>query len=120
MVEGSTLEEEHRDRTRNPDSSIELLKIQIFSERAHSRLTSQITNTYAVLVGFVVLFYTLFYEKVIPPIGFVIGLAIFLVGTVFEIYYARRIFRRDVKKISDMIEAVKGGKELPRLEDFLG
>ena len=113
------MQKEQSGRTRNPDSSIELLKIQIFSERAHSRLTSQITNTYALLGGFVVLFYTLFYENVISLIGFVIALAVFLAGTIFEIYYARRIFRRDVKKISDMIEAVKGGKELPRLEDFL-
>jgi len=113
------LEEEHRDRTRNPDSSIELSKIQIFSERANSRLTSQITNTYALLAGFVVFFYTLFYENVIALTGFIIGLTIFLAGTVFEIYYARRIFKRDVKRISDMIEAVKGGKELPRLEDFV-
>jgi hypothetical protein len=70
-------------------------------------------------VGFVVLFYTLFYENVIPLTGFIIGLTIFLAGSVFEIYYARRIFKRDVKKISDMIKAVKSGKELPRLEDFL-
>jgi len=113
------LEEQQSDRTRNPDIGIELLKIQIFSERAHSRLTSQTTNTYALLVGFVVLFYTLFYENVIPLTGFIIGLTMFLAGTVFEIYYARRIFKRDVKKISDMVKAVKGGKELPRLEDFM-
>ena len=115
-----TLEEKQSDRIRGQDGSIELLKIQIFSERAHSRLTSQITNTYALLVGFVVLFYTLFYENVIPLTGFLVGLTIFLVGTIFEVYYARRIFKRDVKRISDMIEAVKSGKELPRLEDFVG
>lgn len=113
------MEEKQIDQIRVRDGSVELLKIQIFSERAHSRLTSQITNTYAVLVGFVVLFYTLFYENVIPLMGFLIGLTVFLAGTVFEIYYARRIFRRDVKRISDMIEVVKTGKELPRLEDFV-
>jgi hypothetical protein len=113
------LEEEQSNRTRNPSSSIELLKIQIFSERAHSRLTSQITNTYALLVGFVVLFYTLCYENVIPLTGFILGLMMFLAGTVYEIYHARQIFKRDVKRISDMIEAVKNGKELPRLEDFV-
>ena len=112
------MEEKQTDKVRGHDDSIELLKIQIFSESAHQRLTSQITNTYALLVGFVVLFYTIFYENVIPLTGFVIGITMFLAGTVFEIYYARRIFKRDVKKISDMIEAVKKGKELPRLEDF--
>jgi len=113
------LEEKQSNRTRNLDSSIELLKIQIFSERAHSRLTSQITNTYALLVGFVVLFYTLFYENVIPLTGFIFGLIMFLAGTVYEIYHTRRIFKRDVKRISDMIEAIRSGKELPRLEDFV-
>ena len=113
------MQEKQSGRTINPDISIELLKIQIFSERAHSRLTSQITNTYALLAGFVVLFYTLFYENVITLTGFIIGLTMFLAGTIFETYYARRVFKRDVKRISDMIEAVKGGKELPRLEDFV-
>jgi len=115
----STLEEEQSDRARNPDSSIELLKIQIFSERAHSRLTTQVTNTYAVFIGFLVFFYTLFYENVIPLFGFIIGLTIFLAGTVYETYHVRQVFKRDVKRISEMIEAVKNGKELPRLEDFV-
>lgn len=119
MVEGSTLEEEQRDRTRNPDNGIELLKIQIFSERAHSRLTTQVSNSYAIFIGFVAFFYTLFYENVIPLLGFTIGLTVFLAGTVYETYHVRQVFKRDVKKISDMIETVKEGKELPRLEDLV-
>ena len=114
-----TLEKKPSDRTRNPDPSIELLKIQIFSERAHQRLTSQVTNTYAIFIGFVVFFYTLFYENVIPLLGFTIGLTIFLVGTVYETYHVRQVFKRDVKKISGMIETVKEGKKLPRLEDLV-
>jgi predicted histidine transporter YuiF (NhaC family) len=115
----SKLEEKQVDRTRNSDSSIELLKIQIFSERAHQRLTSQITNIYAIFIAFVVFFYTLFYENVIPLLGFTIGLLIFLAGTVYETYHVRQVFKRDVKKISDMIEAVKEGKELPKLKDLI-
>lgn len=114
------MKQDESDKVRNFDKSLDLVKIQIFSERAHSKLTTQITNTYAVLVGFVVLFYTLFYENVIPPTGFILGLAMFLAGTVYWIYHARRVFKKDVKRISDMIEVVKGGKELPRLEDFVG
>jgi len=113
------LEEKQSNRTRNPDNSIELLKIQIFSERAHQRLTTQVTNIYAIFIGFVVFFYTLFYENVIPLLGFIIGLTIFLAGTVYETYHVRQVFKRDVKKISGMIETVKEGKELPRLEDLV-
>lgn len=113
------MERESTDRTKIPDNSIELLKIQIFSERAHQRLTSQVTNIYAVFVGFVAFFYTLFYEDVIPLLGFIFGLVIFLAGMVYETYHIRQAFRRDVKKISGMIETVKEGKELPRLEDLI-
>jgi pilus assembly protein TadC len=113
------LEEKQSHRTRNSDNGIELLKIQIFSERAHQRLTTRITNIYALFIGFVVFFYTLYYENVIPLLGFIIGLTVFLVGTVYETYHVSQVFKREVKKISDMIEAVKKGKELPRLEDLM-
>ena len=113
------MERQQSDRIRNSDNSIELLKIQIFSERAHSRLTTQVTNSYAIFIGFVAFFYTLFYENVMPLLGFTIGLTVFLAGTVYETYHVRQVFKRDVKKISGMIETVKEGKELPRLEDLI-
>lgn len=113
------MEEKQKKQIRNPDNSLELLKIQIYSERAHQRLTTQVTNLYAIFVAFVAFFYTLFYENVIPLFGFVIGLIIFLAGTVYNTYRVRHVFKRDVKKISDMIESVKKGKELPKLEDLV-
>jgi hypothetical protein len=114
------LKQDETDTVQNPDKSLDLVKIQIFSERAHSRLTSQITNTYAIFIGFLVFFYTLFYENVIPAYGFSIGLAIFFAGTVFETYHVRQVFKKDIKKISDMIETVEKGKKLPRLEELMG
>ncbi len=113
------MEKTEKDRNKSPDNGLELLKIQIFSERAQQKLTTQITNTYAISVGFVVFFYTLFYENVIPLFGFIIGLAIFLAGTVYETYHVRQVFKGGVKRISGMIEAVKEGKELPKLEDLV-
>ena len=114
------MEKQSTARSRDSDNGIELLKIQIFSERAHQRLTTQITNIYGIFIGFIVFFYTLFYENVIPLPGFLLGLTIFLAGTVYETYHVRQVFKRDVRKISNMIETVKEGKELPRLEDFVG
>jgi hypothetical protein len=111
------LEERADKKTRNVD--LELLKIQIFSERAHAKLSTQVTNTYAVFLGFIAFFYTLFYENVIPLLGFTIGLTIFFAGTVYETYHVRQVFKKDIKKISDMMEAVKEGKELPKLEELV-
>ena len=98
---------------------VELLKIQIFSERAHAKLSTQVSNTYAIFVGFVAFFYTLFYENVIPVYGFTIGLAIFFAGTVYETYHVRQVFKKDIKKISDMMETVREGRELPKLEELV-
>jgi predicted histidine transporter YuiF (NhaC family) len=113
------LKEEKEDGPKNYNNDLELLKIQIYSERAHSRLTSQVTNIYAIFIGFIAFFYTLFYENVLPIFGFTIGLAIFVIGTIYETYHIRQVFKRDIKKISDMIETVKKGKELPKLEDLV-
>jgi hypothetical protein len=82
-------------------------------------LSTQVTNTYAIFLGFVAFFYTLFYENVIPLLGFTIGIAIFFVGTIYETYHVRQIFKKDIKKISNMMETVKEGKELPKLEDIV-
>ncbi len=111
--------ESQTDTERNPNRDLDLVKIQIFSERANSRHTTQITNTYAFFIGFVVFFYTLFYENVIPIYGFYICLTIFLAGTLYETYHVRQVFTKDIKKISDMIETVKKGNQLPKLEDLI-
>jgi uncharacterized membrane protein len=42
-----------------------------------------------------------------------------VIGTIYETYHIRQVFKRDIKKISDMIETVKKGKELPKLEDLV-
>jgi hypothetical protein len=55
----------------------------------------------------------------IPLVGFTIGLTIYLAGTVYETHHVRQAFKKDIKKISDMMETVKQEKELPRLEELL-
>jgi hypothetical protein len=113
------LQEGEKQEIKNIDKNIELLKIQICSERAHVRLTYLISTTFAIFLGFAVLFYTLFYENVLPLVGISVGIIILLVGTVYEIYRIRKRYQKELKKISDMIEMVKEGKLLPRLDELL-
>jgi len=104
---------------KQPDSNIELMKIQIYSERCHARLASMLTFVFTLVLGFLVLFYTLFYEKAISPeswgltvVGLVVALLIFL-------YFIYDGYEKELKKISKMMEDVKEGKELPTLEKLL-
>ncbi|HJX24248.1 MAG TPA: hypothetical protein VJ574_07605 [Candidatus Bathyarchaeia archaeon] len=45
------------------DREIELLKIQIFAEQTHARFTTVVTTTYAIVVGFSVVFLSLLLEN---------------------------------------------------------
>jgi len=113
------LEERESDKTKDVDKNLELVKIQVFSERTHARLAYTVSTTYAIFIGFFVVFFTLFYQKVLAFETFGFSIIPLLAGTIYEVYRVRRGYKRELKKISDMIEAVKEGKELPRLEELV-
>ena len=99
-------------------SNVELLKVQIFAEKCHANLTIKLSFEFGLLLAFSVVLYTLYSEKnfslVQTGIGFVVLIffcSIYIVSTV-------RGYNKELKKISDMIEIVKEGKELPKLEDL--
>ncbi len=108
-----------RAENKNFDTDVELVKIHVFSERAHTRYTTIVTTSYAIFVGFVVVFYTLFFEKVYTLDIFILGVTVLTGGTAYEIYRVHQAYRKALKKISDLIEAVKQGKVLPKLEELV-
>jgi len=119
LLRVSMLQEREGEKSKNVDKNLELVKIQVFSERTHARLAYTVSTTYTILIGFVVVFFTLFYQKVLSLEAFGVSIVPLLAGTIYEIYRLRRGYRRELKEISDMIETVKEGKELPRLEELV-
>ena len=107
------------DRSVNIEKDIELLKIQIFSEHIHTRFTTIITTSYAIVVGFSVLFFSLFYGNLFPLFAFVVAMIALLTGAGYQIYRVRRNYMKTLRDISQMVETVKEGKELPKLEEML-
>jgi hypothetical protein len=108
-----------RGENKKLDKDVELVKIHVFSERAHTRYTTIVTTSYAIFVGFVVVFYTLFFEKVYTLDVFIFGVTVLTGGTAYELYRVHQAYRKALKKTSDLIEAVKQGRELPKLEELL-
>ena len=100
------------------DREIELLKIQIFAEQTHTRFTTIVTTTYAIVVGFSVVFLSLFIENVFPLGGFAIAMITLLGASAFQVYRIRQNYAKTLKQISSMVEAVKVGKELPELDQL--
>jgi len=96
-----------------------MAKVHIFSENIHEKHTSAITNAYAFFLGIFVVLFSFFLEKVIPLYAFALAAAVLLSGTVYERYLVEKVFKRDLKKTSDLIEQVKAGKELPTLDELL-
>jgi hypothetical protein len=101
------------------NESIEMTKVHIFSENAHEKHTSALTNTYAFFLGIFIVLFTFLVENVFPLYGFVFGAAVLLCGTAYERFLVEQAFKRDLKKTSELIEQVKAGKELPTLENLL-
>lgn len=99
--------------------SIEMAKVHIFSENVHERHTSAITNAYAFFLGIFIVLFSFLLEKAIPLYAFAIGAAVLLGGTVYERYLVEKVFKKDLRRASVMIEQVKAGKELPTLENML-
>jgi hypothetical protein len=108
-----------RAENKNLDKDVELVKIHVFSERVQARFTTVVSTSFAIFLGFTVVFYTLFFENVLNIEIFIISITVLTGGTVFELYRVHRGFRQEIKKISDLIEEVKKGKELPKLEELM-
>jgi hypothetical protein len=106
-------------RHNDVDKNVELLKIQVCSERIHVRLSYLATISWAIWIGFAVLFYTLFYQNVLPLVAILIGVITLTLGTIYAVHRYRKDYKKELVKISGMIEKVKQGKELPKLEELI-
>jgi hypothetical protein len=110
---------EAKAKTQMINESIEMAKVHIFSENAHEKHTSAITNAYAFFLGIFIVLFSFFVEKAIPLYAFGLGAAVLLGGTIYERYLVEKAFTRDLEKTSELIEQVKAGRELPKLENLL-
>ncbi len=110
---------EDTSKAKTINETIEMAKIHVFSENAHERHTAAITNAYAFFLGIFVVLFSFLVEKAIPLYAFVFGAVVLLAGTVYERFLVEKVFKRDLRKTSELIEQVKAGKELPPLEKIL-
>jgi len=117
---GMSLCEKHFKAQQVGDREIDFLKIQIQADKRHTQFTSSASFVFAIF-GLVAVFITLYYQGLVTS-NFIFLLA-GLVGiggiygvTFVSLYLNRKSYSKDLKTISDMIEAVDKGKRLPSLE----
>jgi hypothetical protein len=96
-----------------------MAKVHVFSENCHEKHSSAITNAYAFFLGIFIVLFSFLIEKSIPLYAFALGAAVLLGGTAYERYLVEQTFRKDIRRVSELIEQVKAGKELPTLENLL-
>lgn len=110
-------EKQHRE-FRKIDRNVELLKVQIYAQHSHAKLTSVLSFIFVFFISFSVLFYTILFGNLgpTPILTWQIGLTALLVFTIGSLVVILWSYTEDFKKISNMIEIVKEGKELPKLE----
>lgn len=100
---------------------VELLKIQFCSRSCHAALTSGFSLVAGLFIGLSIALWTVRIEDLGPTpmastLVWGIGTIIVLVSTFAMVNKILKDHNRWVQKISEMIEIVKEGKELPRLE----
>lgn len=93
--------------------AVDILKVETYSERIHTRYSTTLSTSFAVFVGFIVILYTLLHDN-LPGLGLAVG--VLTAGTLLEIYQIRKGYRRDYSKISAFIELI--GKN--EIRTFLG
>jgi hypothetical protein len=81
-------------------------------------LTTVVTTTYAIVVGFSVVFLSLLLENLLPLGGFAVALTILLGESAIQVYRIRRDYAKASMEISLMVEAVRESEELPELEQL--
>jgi len=98
-----------------PDS-IEMLKVEIYSQHSHGLIMSMLSFVLAFFISFSVFVYTSFYGK--SPLVWCGGFILIVVFTFGAMIYIRRFYKRNLIKISSMIERIRQGEELPSLEEL--
>jgi len=101
---------------------LRLAKIQVYTDRCHALLSVRFSFVLLVF-GLIVIFYPLYLQAVLSGnpysnsglVGFVGTFAIAIFGALFLRQYVRK-YNNSLKRISNMIDVVRNGEDLPPLE----
>ena len=95
---------------------VELQKIQILDSNFQSKFNFETTIIGGMFVGLLVLYATLFYQKIIDYPTYIIGFFV-TTGAVFvSIYYLKNQRQKHVKLMSELITKINNYDSLPSLE----
>jgi hypothetical protein len=125
VKDGMSLCEKHFKAQKVGDKEIDLVKIQIYTDSCHAKVTTLLGFMIAYFVGLSAIFYGVLYQAInaTSTVSFWIsvntwsyGMIVTVIGTFIIGFVTLFIYRGDIKAISRMIEDVKAGKELPPLD----
>jgi len=96
----------------------DLLKVQVYSDHCLAKLASYLSFVFALLIGGLIIFYTMFYEHLFSPVEWGFSVIIITSSAFILIIPIGRTYRKEFQNISDMIETIRQGKELSKLEEL--
>jgi hypothetical protein len=117
---GVSLCEEHLKARQSGNAEIELLKIQIQTDKSHTGYTSSLSVIFACF-STIAVFIGLYYQGITTKnitliIAGVLGMIGILLLTNVFLNKAKQSYSERLKQVSKMIEAVKEGQQLPTLD----
>jgi len=100
------------------NKDVELLKVQVYAEKCHARYTLSMSLVFGFLFPFSVAFFVLFHERFLTLGEFCILFAVLYGACFLFLLHVKRGYKDEFKTISEMIEIINEGKELPSLEEL--
>ena len=114
-------------KIRKDYNTLDMLKIQIYTDKCHNALTSLLSFIFTYLIGLLAIFYSVLYGNLnfTSNAAFLTAVNIWAYGTIATIgstfvflFITLSDYRANFKSISEMIENVEEGKRLPSLADL--
>lgn len=97
---------------------IDLLKVKIYADHRRAHLTSLLSFISALCIGAWILWCTLFFQKVIRWEDWILSIIIIPAIHILSSSFIFREYRKEFKNISSIIETIRQGKQLPKLEEL--
>lgn len=104
---------------RKPDNrDLDVLKIRICSQSLHTITNVLLSFEIAIFFSVAVPWTWLSIQRWFDIETWVAGLALLVIFITISIFTTRRMYKRGIMKISELIEKVKRGEALPTLSDI--
>jgi len=102
------------------DKDIDLVKVQMCADFSHANFSALLSFVFGYFIALIILSTTILFQNYpFSQLVWLVGMIGAFISTIGFLALITWDYMRDIKTISKMIEAIKEGKQLPRLSELI-